>query len=61
MLHQPGIDHQRLIDKFQDLNFKLTGVEESRVLREILAWTTAPPAEQFQCLLTAPFSAIENH
>lgn len=30
-------DHQRLTDKFQGLGFKLTGVEESRVVREILA------------------------
>ncbi len=37
MLHQLGIDHQRLTYKFQGLDFKLTGVEESRVVKKILA------------------------
>ena len=37
MLHQLGIDHQRLTYKFQDLDFKLTGVADSRVVKEFLA------------------------
>ena len=37
MLHQLGIDHERFTYKFQGLDFKLTGVEESRVVKEILA------------------------
>ncbi|HEY2572537.1 MAG TPA: DUF1501 domain-containing protein, partial [Verrucomicrobiaceae bacterium] len=32
-----GIDHERLIYKFQGLDQRLTGVEESRVVREIFA------------------------
>jgi hypothetical protein len=37
MLHCLGIDHQRLIYKFQGLEQRLTGVEEARVVTEILA------------------------
>jgi hypothetical protein len=37
MLHQLGIDHERLTYKFQGLDFKLTGVEEARVVTEVLA------------------------
>ncbi len=37
MLHQCGLDHQRLAYKFQGLDFRLTGVEPARVVREILA------------------------
>ena len=37
MLHQLGIDHRRLAVKFQGLDTKLTGVEKSRVLTDILA------------------------
>ncbi|NNC87670.1 MAG: DUF1501 domain-containing protein [Akkermansiaceae bacterium] len=37
MLHQLGIDHERLTYKFQGLDFKLTGVEKARVVKEILA------------------------
>lgn len=36
MLHLLGIDHARLSVKFQGLDWRLTGVEESRVVREIL-------------------------
>jgi uncharacterized protein (DUF1501 family) len=36
LLHLLGIDHERLTHKFQGLDARLTGVEESRVLREIL-------------------------
>lgn len=36
LLHQLGIDHQRLSVKFQGLDAKLTGVEPARVVREIL-------------------------
>jgi hypothetical protein len=32
-----GIDHRKLAVKFQGLDMRLTGVEESRVLRDILA------------------------
>lgn len=37
MLHCLGIDHERFTFKSQGLDFKLTGVEPSRVIREILA------------------------
>ncbi len=35
MLHLLGIDHMRLAFKFQGLDFRLTGVEEARVVREL--------------------------
>ena len=37
ILHQLGIDHQKLIFPYQGLDQKLTGVEPARVVREILA------------------------
>jgi hypothetical protein len=37
MLHQLGIDHNRLSFPFQGLEQKLTGVEEARVVHDILA------------------------
>jgi len=37
MLHQLGIDHERFTYRYQGLDFKLTGVEPARVVREILA------------------------
>jgi hypothetical protein len=37
MLHLLGIDHERLSYKFQGLEFKLTGVEKARVVKDILA------------------------
>lgn len=37
VLHLLGIDHQRFTYRFQGLDFRLTGVEESRIVREILA------------------------
>ena len=37
VLHCLGLDHERLTFKFQGLDAKLTGVEEARVVREILA------------------------
>jgi hypothetical protein len=37
MLHLLGIDHQRLAFKHQGLDFRLTGVEKARVVKEILA------------------------
>ena len=36
ILHLLGIDHERLTYKFQGLDARLTGVEESHVLKEIL-------------------------
>ena len=36
MLHQLGIDHRQLAVKYQGLEMKLTGVEKSRVLHDIL-------------------------
>jgi hypothetical protein len=36
MLHLLGVDHQRLSFRYQGLDQKLTGVEESRVVTEIL-------------------------
>jgi hypothetical protein len=37
LLHLLGIDHERLTFKFQGLNAKLTGVDPSRVVTEIVA------------------------
>ncbi len=37
ILHQLGIDHNRLVFPFQGLNQRLTGVEEAHVVRKILA------------------------
>jgi hypothetical protein len=37
MLHQLGIDHERLTYKFQGLDFKLTGVEEARLVKGIIS------------------------
>jgi hypothetical protein len=37
MLYLLGIDHQRLSFKYQGLDFRLTGVEKARVVKEILA------------------------
>ena len=37
LLHQLGIDHERLTVKFRGLDHKLTGVEEAHVVRGILA------------------------
>jgi hypothetical protein len=37
LLHLLGIDHQRFTYKYQGLDSKLTGVEESVVVRELLA------------------------
>jgi hypothetical protein len=37
MLHLLGIDHKRLTFPYQGLDQKLTGVEPSRVVKEIIA------------------------
>jgi len=37
MLHQLGLDHERLVYRFQGLDQRLTGVEKARVIRPILA------------------------
>ena len=37
MLHQLGIDHERFSVPYQGLDMRLTGVEEARVVRDILA------------------------
>ena len=36
MLHLLGLDHQRLSVQHQGLDVRLTGVEDARVVREIL-------------------------
>lgn len=36
LLHCMGIDHRRLTYRYQGLDFRLTGVEEARVVREVL-------------------------
>jgi hypothetical protein len=36
LLHCMGIDHTRLTHRLQGLDFRLTGVEEARVVREVL-------------------------
>jgi hypothetical protein len=37
MLHLLGVDHERFTFKFQGLDAKLTGVEPSRVLKDLIA------------------------
>jgi hypothetical protein len=37
MLHQLGLDHQRLSVRFQGLDFRLTGVEGAAVVGDLLA------------------------
>ncbi len=37
LLHCMGIDHRRLTFRYQGLDFRLTGVEEARVVRDVLA------------------------
>jgi len=37
MLHLLGVDHHRLTYRFQGLDMRLTGVEEARVVKEVLA------------------------
>ena len=37
ILHQLGIDHERLSVRSQGLDFRLTGVDHARVIREVLA------------------------
>jgi len=37
VLHQLGFDHERLTFRSQGLDFRLTGVLPTRVVREILA------------------------
>lgn len=37
LLHQLGLEHERLSVRFQGLDVRLTGVESPRVVREILS------------------------
>jgi hypothetical protein len=37
ILHTLGIDHKRFTFKYQGLDSRLTGVEEARVVKDILA------------------------
>lgn len=37
ILHLLGVDHQRFTHRFQGLDYRLTGVEEARVVHDILA------------------------
>ena len=37
ILHQLGIDHEKLIFPFQGLDQRLTGVEDAQVVRGILS------------------------
>ena len=36
ILHQLGIDHKRLTYKFQGLDFRLTGVDDAKIVKDIL-------------------------
>jgi len=36
-LHLLGIDHERFSFRFQGLDYKLTGVESSRIVSEVLS------------------------
>ena len=42
ILHQLGLDHERLSIKFQGLDLRLTGVEEAGPIREILGLNQSP-------------------
>ncbi len=37
LLHQLGLDHKRLFVRSQGLDFRLTGVEEAKVIRELIS------------------------
>jgi arylsulfatase A-like enzyme len=37
LLHQLGLDHQKLTVRSQGLDFRLTGVDPAKVLKDILA------------------------
>jgi hypothetical protein len=37
ILHQLGIDHNKLTFKYQGLDQRLTGVEEAHVVKDILS------------------------
>jgi hypothetical protein len=37
LLHLLGIDHERLSYRFQGLDYKLTGVEPTKLVKEVLA------------------------
>ncbi len=37
VMHQLGIDHEKFTYRFQGLDFRLTGVEEAHVVRELIA------------------------
>jgi hypothetical protein len=37
LLHQLGLDHQRLTVRSQGLDFRLTGVTPAKVLKDLLA------------------------
>jgi hypothetical protein len=37
ILHQLGLDHERLSVRSQGLDFRLTGVDPARVVKEVLA------------------------
>ena len=37
MLHLLGIDHERLTYKFQGLDYRLTDVEPTKIVKEVLA------------------------
>jgi hypothetical protein len=44
ILHLLGIDHKRFTFRYQGLDFKLTGVEESRIIDRILSDSTQTAA-----------------
>ena len=37
VMHLMGIDHDQFTHRFQGLDFRLTGVEESRIVHDIIA------------------------
>tara|TARA_B100001013_G_scaffold230004_1_gene141123 strand:+ start:1046 stop:1228 length:183 start_codon:yes stop_codon:yes gene_type:complete len=41
ILHQLGFDHERFTHRFNDLDIKLTGVKDTSVIKEIIAWMSA--------------------
>jgi hypothetical protein len=40
VLHQLGIDHERLNARYRGLDLRLTGVEQAHVIKPILTWAS---------------------
>ena len=61
MLHMFGIDHNRFTYKFQGLDFRLTGVEESRVVHDFAYLSRAPfLPKNWTCPRFSPVSPLRH-